>query len=396
MQPKTLSASSLSNWEDCPAKFAASNLEYVPESGKKEASKVGTAVHYALEHFVRDVYMNKTHEWSDQKHLLALYFEGYKETFHSADKKAETFKDGLKLTKAWHKRTDLEGWEIDNVEEKKRYPIGNTGILFTYIFDRVMKKVDENGRRILWVTDYKSIRRTYTIDELENAPQMRLYGLMAAIEYREWQPDEIWVELDLLRYSPVSIMLRPEDNLETLEYLCDTTKLIQAADVDDLPRTLGAGCRFCPVSATCEPLQKNIEHGGVASITDLDEIGAMRFQLNAQREGLEALVGELDAKLQAHAEEHDLREFTAGGHPVKMSAQARRGLTNTAEAADIVGPEVMKMFGKLNVGDVDKILDSDLIDEERKARLLKLIGKSFTRPSVKVAPIPALDKEGAA
>ncbi|WKW85499.1 Cas4 family exonuclease [Rhodococcus phage Reynauld] len=395
MQPKTLSASSLNNWEDCPAKFKASNIDFIPESGKKEAAKVGTSVHYALEHFVRAVYMEKTHQWDDQKYLLELYTKGYEIEFHSADRKADTYKDGLKLTKEWHKRTDLTGWEIDNVEEKKRFPIGTTGIKFTYIFDRVMKRIDEHGRRILYVTDYKSIRRTYTFNELERMLQMRMYALMAAIEYRDWKPDEIWVELDLLRYSPVSIEVTRKELIEALGYLVRTVRLIRSADENDLPRTIGSGCKYCPIAATCEPLQDNIAGGGIASISDIDEVGALRYRLNGQREALENLVNDLDEKLKAHAEQSDVSNFSAGGHPVKIFASGRRGLSNSAAAASIIGPEYMKQFGKLNISDVDKLLDSGMLRDEQEAQLRRLITKNYNKASVKVEAIPPMDKGAA-
>jgi len=404
MKPKTLSASSLSNWEECQGKFLAVNVQYVEEYGDKNAAKVGTTVHYALEHFVRDTCMNGTHSWtgvdeSGQQvpggldHLLALMHEGYKDTFGSANKRSEHYKDALKLTKDWYARTDLSGWTIDSVEQKKRIPLGETGILLTYIYDRVQRKIDEDGRRILWITDYKSERRTYSYDELRDKLQARIYAVAGAIEYREWQPDEIWVELDMLRHTPVAIEITREENQETWDYLMETAHMILATPEESVKRTVGSGCGYCPVKATCAAVQSNIAAGGVMSL-DIEEMIEMHAQLSGQAKALSNLVGEMEGRLEDHFERIGSDKFTsASGRPVKMVQGGRRELSDVSRAADIIGPELMKMFGKLNIGDVEKLLDSEQITGQQKAELRRLIYRKPTKASIKVGDVPAVKKK---
>lgn len=400
MQPKTLSASSLRNWEDCQAKFHAVNIEYIPETGEKNAAKVGTSFHYAAEHFVRKVYIDKTHTWGDEpeegkevgglKLLIALYFEGYKDTFGSANKATEMYKDGLKLLKDWYARTDLSGWIIDNVEEKKRIPIGSTGIKLTYIFDRVQRRVTAEGRRILKVVDYKSIREAKSYDDMEEDVQVRIYGLAAAIEYNEWKPDEIWVELDLLRHRPVGIEVTRAMNEETRDYLVETAWLIQATDEDDLIRTLGPGCQYCPVKATCEPVLKNIANGGILSIQKIEDVLDMRTKLKAQAGAQKLLLEELDETILKHAKATGEFKFSAGENGASLRQNTRRELIDEAKAAEIIGPELMKMFAKFNIGDVDKIIDSGQLGDAKNAQLSALIYKKPTSISVTVKPVSPL------
>ncbi|URG17406.1 nuclease [Rhodococcus phage Mbo2] len=389
MKPKTLSASSLQNWEDCPAKFGASNVDYIPEIGKKEPARVGTSVHYALEHFVRKVYMEKTADWSDTKLLLSLLDEGYREEFGAVDKASEWYKDALALTKDWHKRTNLEGREILAVEEKKRIGILPGDILLTYIFDRVERFIDEDGLRILKVTDYKTERKDYTHDALINKLQVRIYGLCAAIEFKEWKPDEIWVELDMLRFTPISVRVDWDDNKATWDYLQEVAQKILDSEKDDLPHVLGPGCRYCPIQAACPELRKSRDSGSVLSITDIADIVSMRHEISGQLTGLEMMASQLDSAIHAYAEETGQRSFVAGGHPVKITAPSRRNI-DASQAGKIIGPDLMRQYGKLNITDVDKLLKGDVLNDEEKLALKKLIGKKFINPGLDIKPVPPI------
>lgn len=393
MQPKTLSASSLGNWEECQAKWVASNYHYIPETGDKSPAKVGTSVHYALEHFVRRVYIERTHQWDDLPHLLELYHEGYLETFGSAKKSTAEYKDGLALTKKWHARTDLSGWEIDNVEEKKRVPIGPTGILLTYIFDRVEKRITETGKRVIRVTDYKTIRRQYGHAELLDNLQVRIYALAAAIEYKDWAPDEIWVHLDLLRHDDIGVRISHEQNLETWQYLLDTARLIQATEEKDAIPTLGPGCTYCPVKSSCKAVTKNIEHGGILALGgDLEAIVLLREKVSGQEKALDLLGGQLDEMLLAEAKNRGVTSFEVLGRPIKIKTSGRRVISDTSLAAKIIGPELMATVGKLGIGDVEKLIDSKVLDDDQVAQLEGLVTKSFSAARAELLPVPPLKK----
>lgn len=392
MQPKTLSASSLNNWEECPAKFGASNIDYTPELGKKEPAKVGTCVHEALQFGVQRVYIDKDMTWADAlKYMIEVYNAAFAREFGTADRTSEWYKDGLSLIKVWYKRTNLEGKEILAVEEKKRLAdIFPGGILLTYIFDRVERWIDEDGRKILKVIDYKTERSNYTHDALIKKLQVRIYGMCAAVEFKDWQPDEIWVELDMLRFEPISVMITYEDNLETLQYLRDTGQNILDAVREELPRFVGAGCRYCPISFSCEPLIASAEAGSVMSINDINEIVAKREFFAGSIKAMEILVTQLDSAIHAYAEDQGRTKFVAGGHPVTITAPSRRGV-DASLAAKIIGPEIMAQVASLTIGEVDKLMkpDSPLTDEQRE-KLKKLIGKKYGNPGLKIEPVPPI------
>lgn len=391
MKPISVSASSLNNWFACQALFAAANLDRVPEFGEKTAANVGTAVHYALEKFVEEVYLKKITDWDNQRRLLELYHEGFLKTFGHSNKVSEEFKDGLALVKKWHKRTDLSEWEILSVEQYRQVPIGNTGVKLTYIFDRIQRMVDSNGRTILKVVDYKTIQRNYSHEQLRVMLQMRLYGLAAAIQAKNegWVPDEIWVELDLLRQNdPVGIQISREENAETWQLLLDVVGLILQTDESKASRTLNPNCKYCPVAASCPQLKKHVAAGGVLG-KSIEEMVMDFYEATAQADALKGLLTQLETLISSYAEKIEKTKFTVGNQQVVISAGNRRGLSDAGVAAGIIGPELMQMFGKLNIGDVDKLLDSDQITETQKAKLRRLIVRNPTKQSLKIeAPSP--------
>lgn len=391
MKPASVSASSLSNWFSCQALFAAANLDRVPEFGEKNAANVGTVVHYALEIFVDEVFIKKITQWDDTKRLLELYNEGFLKIFGRVDKMTDEFKDGLALTKKWHKRTDLTGWEILSVEQYRQVPIANTGVKLTYIFDRIQRRVTPDGRTVLKVVDYKTIRRNYSHSQLEEMLQMRLYGLAAAIQAKMegWVPDEIWVELDLLRQeSPVGIEITREQNAETWNLLLETVGLILQTDQNNVTRTLGPNCKYCPISASCPAVKKHIAAGGILGLS-IEEMVQNYYELTAQADAIEGIRKQLETLISGYAERIEQSKFTVGGQQVVISAGNRRGLSDESVAAGIIGPQLMQMFGKLNIGDVDKLLDSDQINEQQKAQLRRLIVRNPTKQSLKIeAPSP--------
>jgi hypothetical protein len=400
---KTLSASSLSNWEECPAKFGAVNSEFTPEYGNKGPAKVGTSVHYALEHGVRMVYLDKTHQW-EEKLFLELYDKGYAETFGSFNKRTAEYKDGLALVKAWFKRTDLSGWEVLAVEDKKRHYIfpgreleSDQPLGLTYIFDRIQRRVDEHGRKILKVVDYKSERRMYSYEELRDKLQVRIYGLAAAIEFKAtgWIPDIIEVELDMLRFDPIGVEITRDDNVETWDYLQATALAIAEADPENLPERVGKGCRYCPRASTCGSLQKHVAAGGILSYENMDDLIARRREWDAARAALEQLVAQADEQIVDYAEKEMVNKFESRGFPVTVQASTRRDLKSMEEAASIIGPDLMARYGKLNLGNVDELLDSEELSKNQKLLLSQLIYKKPTKISVKVSEPKIIKPKGA-
>lgn len=388
MKPRTISASSLNTADTCLARYKAENIEFTPTGSDKTAANIGTACHGALEHYVERVYMKKTDEPSWDL-LQELYIEAFKETFDTTEAKGPSFKDGHELLQVWFLRTDLSGVEVLSVERKMRFPIPTSAgdIPMTYICDRV-DYYEENGKKILRVVDYKTIRAFLSHEDVREKLQARIYDLMMRIQYKDKDIDEFHVVFDLLRHEPVGVVFSREEAEETWGAIIARAERILATPDDNPPETLNSECGYCVRKTQCKTLQRNIAGGGLFAIPNVEEAARLREQLQSQIKGINAALDELDEYIMAYAKEHDVYKFkTDNDYQVLISGKKTR-VVDAALAGGILGPELMGRFGKINVGDVDRIIKTGLVDEATAKELEATIGYRMSNQSVKVTKKP--------
>ena len=389
-----VSASSLQTWEECPAKYHAEYVSYIPKnSSGMGAANSGTALHYALEKFVGEWTQGLT-EWDNPKRLIELYGEGWKTSFGTNNINEEIFKDGCKILKKWLKRTDLTGKQVLSLEKKSFIditdPNGNSyGIQLTYIFDRCDFYTDpDTGKKILKVTDYKSyiIRRTH--EDMQKMLQPLIYATASLIEYQSYQPDEIWVVLDLLRHDEtVGMKFTRADCVRGWTYLQKTVEDILASDENNPEYRLGSGCRFCPIKATCPELQKNSQLGGSfgnLANADISELVKLRDQYKATVDAYTNLLSDCDEQIFQHAKEHDASAWETDEFEVKLTTTGRRKITDMELVAKILGPEIMEREGKINVTDIDRLEKDGQITKEQAQKVQVFVEKQYGAPSIKV------------
>jgi hypothetical protein len=392
MKPRSISASSINNFEECPAKFKASNILRVPEVGPKTPAMIGTSVHYALEHFVRKTCMDKTDEWS-LKLLEKLYHEGYIDTFGNADTGGDAYKDGLAMARSWFRRQHemLGGVEVLSVEQKVQIPVRASrtkeSALLTFIFDRAetWEFFDDKGqvKRAVRVVDYKSQREYVSPEQMREHRQARIYALAAAVMYRHLKPDEIWVQLDLLRYSPVEALFTREDNEATRDYLRETLQIIHDTDEVNPPRRLTKGCGYCPVKMTCGEHNKNVGNGGDLSLTDPATAAALYEELEGAAKLIEEKKKVISRLLIDFAKEVESTDFETDRFVVTVKTSARREV-DAYIASKVVGPEIAGKISSITMKNVDTLLKGDLLSEQQKAELNKLITRTYGAPTISV------------
>jgi RecB family exonuclease len=217
MQVTRLSASALNTAMNCLARFKA---EYVDRGRGLQgaAATFGTAVHAALEMYVKGAYLDTKlpREWATLRDIWSMQHTLHYNGLH--DDPAE-FKLGEKILKAWFDRADLEQPDrtVISTELKESFKITISGveIEFVYIWDRCDRKADGS----IVVVDYKTSAWGVSSDELRTKVQPRLYALAAQIKW----PDApgIWVEFDMLKHDnqPTGAYFRREDNAATFEAL---------------------------------------------------------------------------------------------------------------------------------------------------------------------------------
>lgn len=380
----TVSASSLLIWDQCPQKWAAEYVDYIPKPQGSTRAAVGTVCHAVAENFVVDVYINKTHDWNDKDHLLALHHQAFIDEFHVADSSMEEYTDSRKLTVNWWERTDLSDVEIISTEKKTRTPTQVDDILLTYIFDRCDLIEGPDGERAIRVVDYKSVAERWSVDDVATKKQFRIYAMCAMIEFKHLKPEGVWVVADLLRHNElVGHYITRAECEQTWRELKQTVQNIVAMPREKAPYKLGVGCRFCPIQSTCPKLKEHVDKGGILSIMNEQEALLMYGQLKGKKEALESLMSHCEDVISNYARETEVTKITATDDDgqvftVDVTAQGRRGVSNQPAIAKIVGPQIAARIGKFNMADLDGLLKGDEIDDSQKRQIQSLINKKYS------------------
>jgi hypothetical protein len=106
MIPKSFSASALQVAQTCMARYKAENVDRAARPANA-AADLGTAVHAALEWYVKAVYIDKTKPASLQA-LLMLYRMQFMVIFDTVDPEAhDWYAEGADMLKVWFARTDF-------------------------------------------------------------------------------------------------------------------------------------------------------------------------------------------------------------------------------------------------------------------------------------------------
>lgn len=378
MIPKSLSASAISVYETCPARYKASYIDRVPDMGGSAAS-LGTALHEALEHWVKDGH----YQHPDKKVLMDLWDVAY----HNHFPDRERYEEGKQILGEWFERTDLlDGRKIISTELKKSFDVKTSAgvIPFNYIMDRVDKLPDDSVE----VIDYKSSVLPIQPEALKTKIQPRVYAMAAMMEH----PDavSIWVTFDQLRYDTVGLKFNREDNVETWKYLKALAERIIADDGTE--ERLNPECRFCVRKLDCATLNAHINGGGELRIDDLETAINKRAQLEFAKAAMSAQIQQLDEYLLTCAEEQNVTEFKTDLISMSISAKARRDI-DSQRAAKILGPEIMAEHGVLQMKHIDAILKDKDIPADKRAQLKALIGRKFGSPTITTKPLHPLSDD---
>lgn len=379
MIPKSLSASSVLVSEACMARWKVENYDRTPQASSEPAN-IGTACHYALELFVRDVYIDKKYGWDEVKHLKAYYDIGYIETFGTANFDTDAYRDGADLVAKWYAR-NKEGLpnRVLSCETKENFVIKTSAgeIPWNYIYDR-LDQIDEETYEVV---DYKSIRAFIRPEDLKKKIQPRSYALAAQIRYPDAK--RIWVSFDMLRHDgPVGVVFTREENADTYRYIKRAAERIIATDEDKVEETLNEECKWCIRKVSCETLQR-ANAGGTVHGMSIEEIAQKKLDIDAQILALKYAQEELDKQLCLEAEHRNEFEFEVGNVSVNITARGTRK-PNSNAIVNIVGPELSAKYGNFTMTNVDKMLKSGELSDDQKRMVEAQITKTWGEPSAKV------------
>jgi len=396
MELKKLSASAVHSADGCLARFQAQSENGYGGEIKNTAAMTGTAVHGALEEYVKNCIMKKVYP-ADMATLTILYQISFATTFSTSDRSRSEYADGLELCAQWFLRsTDplkTEQWdefEVLSTETKHFFNIPTSvgDIPFNYIFDR-MDKMTQIGPHVYRVVDYKTNRAPESVESLHEKIQARCYALAAQIQFPD--AEKVYVSFDMLRNGGlVETSFNRADNEETWNFLYDTAERIIAEPVVDkdgnriwAPETLNKECNFCVRKSTCSELLKNQNMGGVFSAQSLDELTDLRALLKIQSDATKAAVEEIDKILKSMMENEDILDVQTDNVALSLKSSNYRTV-DSERVFDILGEQLFSFYGGFNmtIGKVDNILKGDLASPEQKEAIKAIIRKSPGAPRV--------------
>jgi CRISPR/Cas system-associated exonuclease Cas4 (RecB family) len=389
VKPKTLSASSLEVARLCMKRFVHMNLNFAGGI-QNNAAMTGSTCHYALEHFVKRVYIDKSHEPSLDM-LIDLLKEGYLTVFGDADYNSDEYLDAKQMIEAWYKNpnfSDFTGRTVQSVEFKRRYPMplpdGSGGTIpITYIWDR--QDLLDDGTIV--VVDYKSNRANVGTDELRKKMQPKLYALIAQI--LNPTATKIRVEYHMLRHDLVSVEFTPQDNANTWAWLQGEIQRILDTPIDPKP-TLNKECGFCMMKSTCPEMTKNINNGGVFGLSPaelVDRKALLELQAKAAKEA--AL--EIENILGPILSEDDGPNFIEGDkYTASLEAKRVRNVDSEmflAMLGSLGDPDVIGDYtptGKVTMALYDSLVKDTRIDLDTRRKFKQLITYITRDPGIKM------------
>ena len=376
MKFKSLSATALENAIECPARFEATNILRAADESN-DMARVGTAVHAALELYVRTAVVEQD-EKQDKKHLQWCYRNEYPKVFGALDMSSTNYMDGVILLNNWFDRTSFKGFEVLLLETKESFDVplpGGESRPFNYIFDRL----DYLGNNEYRVVDYKTIRANLTYEQLRRKLQARVYGLAAQIRHKDAK--RIFVEFDLLRHTPVGVVYTRDENANTWRLI--KSKAAELWLMDEPEEQLNPNCRYCVRAAGCATLQSNIAVGGIEHLT-IEQMVDMRLRLDSQAKGISSLVDEIDIRVLLEMERRETLTLEGDIMGVaEASFSSRRSVTDPSAIADIVGPDIASRYGSFRLGDIDRMFKEEVLTAEQQERIKRFITKSHSAPTIK-------------
>jgi hypothetical protein len=388
--PKSLSATALHVAELCLSRYAAEHIWRTKGPGG-HAANLGTAVHGALELFVKATEIDKSQPRDFM--LLEMFFKkSYMETFDTHEL-GDGYEEGLEMLRNWFARTSFEGVEVISCEKKDFFPVPTSAgvIPFNYIWDRF----DKIGPMTFKVVDYKSSVWNVRPEDLKRKIQPRAYALAAAIQLKAEQIeyDKIWVEFDMLRYERVGIVFTREEITQTWSFIRSIVEdKILPTPPDKAPETLNSECRFCVRKGTCNALKTNIAAGGVHGLT-IEQVVDRRAALEFQLSGIKAAIDEFDNVILTTAKQFETLHIESENNEANIGLTKTNRAVNADQVEMIVGDEIFEEYGakSMAVGQWEKLCKDKRLSADQKAKLKQTVYKPPGTEKVYVKSKSAFD-----
>jgi putative RecB family exonuclease len=253
-QKPHLSASSISTYIDCSLAYWFAYVQRLPMEFVSDALEFGTAIHLTLADFYRarmtgdrlllkDVHESYRQHWSNRAKDNPLIKYAERKDFQSY------MHEGVDLLSAWFKKLPDDQFEVIAVEEAFIFEINGIPLPIVGAIDLVEQ--DEAGTII--ITDHKTSSRAYSVDEIDQNPQVTIYQMAARAN--GFADREILLKFDCL----VKTKTPKFEQYYTTRTDIDEIRLIRKiqtvwngiASQVYIPNDTGWKCKGCPYKKAC-------------------------------------------------------------------------------------------------------------------------------------------------
>lgn len=385
MHLRTISASGFKVYAKCPSRYES---EYVlAKKGSQPSSRpamIGTAVHKALEDYVQDVYIDKGHSPSLQYLCDLLEVAWSSEPGLGAPEGAD-YDAALAMLGTWFDRTDLSEVEVLSVEKKLsiQVPTIDGPRAFNYIWDRCDRYVDSEGVTVIRVVDYKTVWMNRGIGEIVEDLQVRMYGVAAAIQFKDEEPGRIEIQMDLLRHGNNTVSF---DVTELRDFWNDIVEMANTIISDEAPvERLNSECHFCLKKSTCETLRSSALAGSIAAIADEpDKLMEAKDVLTAQKKAIDEALKEVDTELRNTLDEKQVKSLLGGNYKATSTVRRTRKM-DPYKVAEVIGAAKFSRIAKITLKSLDDLIKTDQLSEEQVSKLERITEYESGSSTIKVS-----------
>jgi putative RecB family exonuclease len=187
-----LSASAINDYLTCGYLYKLRRIDKVEAEFTSDALELGGVVHEVLAEYHQHRMKGRK---LTKKKLLSLFAARWKQAAHEGIEYAEgkDFKtllaEGKSLLAAYHDGHD-DGFKVVGVEQPVRFMIGDIAML------GVIDLMEEDESGALIITDFKTTRKAYGQDDVDNNMQLTIYQM--AMKANGYEDREILLKLDCL------------------------------------------------------------------------------------------------------------------------------------------------------------------------------------------------------
>ncbi len=360
------SHSRISTYENCPFQYKLRYIDKaVPLLGPSIESYMGKIVHEALE-WLYDTLVN--HDLASKKEVIAYYHQKWNSGWNNEIRivkqefNSEHYQNlGEECLDMYYERYKPFDQAPILGLEKRVYIDLPEGKKMMGIIDRL----DKISSTHFEVHDYKTSNRIMKQSQADMDRQLSLYALGIHQNFPEVEKiDLIW---HFVKFDEEVTSARSQSQLEkmALETSSKIDMLESAIELGDLPTSKSILCDWCDYRKQCPEFAKIIKDSDIVETID----DFIKFNdSDIPEEDKNFILATLEDKIRLFSHQTGRKTLSGTNHKVVLETVFRRIPPDEGDLRWYGLQDSLKEFGISNV-DLDKLFDSDLLDDNQRDSL---------------------------